>query len=121
MQQEKKGSNAEASSDKTLDLNIVPIEEPAEGVFAAYANVVNLDWTLFDIRFRFGELMQIPNEDAPNWKNQHGIVLERVAVRIPWHQAKWLRDQLIGVIRNYEEINGELKRIKLPAAPDAQS
>ena len=82
-----------------------------------YANIVNLDWTLYDVRIRFGELMQVPNEADPSWKNQHGIVLEKAAIRIPWHQAKSLYLLLAAVIKNYEEINGELKPIKLPAAP----
>ncbi len=106
-----------AEPDLNLDLNSLPIEEPEEGVFAAYSNVVNMDWSLYDVRLRFSELMQVPNDDSPNWKNQHGILLERVAVTMPWHQAKYLRDLLSGVIANYEAINGELKPIKLPAAP----
>jgi len=100
-----------------MDLNTTPIEEPEDGAFLAYANVVNADWTLYDIRLHFGELMQVPADDLPSWKNRQGIILERVAVTIPWHQAKMLRDLLDGVIRNYEAINGELKQIKLPAAP----
>jgi len=76
-----------------------------------------MDWTLYDVRIRFGELMQVPNDDDPSWKNQHGIVLEKAAIRLPWHQAKTLRDLLVGLINNYEAINGELVPIKLPAAP----
>jgi hypothetical protein len=106
-----------AESTKYLDLNITPMEEPEDGVFAAYANVVNMDWTLYDLRIRFGELMQVPNPDSPSWKNQHNIILDRVAVRLPWHQAKNLRDMLIAIIKNYEAVNGELVPIKLPDAP----
>jgi len=84
-----------------------------------YANIVNLDWTLYDVRIRFGELMQVPNEADPSWVNQHGVVLEKAAIRIPWHQAKSLAILLASVISNYEEINGKLKEIKLPAAPPA--
>src|ERR1700730_2212906 len=95
-------SSAEAAQSLTGDLTKVPLEEPEDGVFEGYANVVNLNWTLTDIRIRFAELIQVPDEDRPNWENQHGILLERAAVTIPWHQAKALRDMLAGVIKNYE-------------------
>jgi hypothetical protein len=108
---------ANSESKGYMDLELTPIEESEDGVFSAYANVVNLDWTLYDVRIRFGELMQVPNDDNPTWKNQHAIVLERAAIRLPWHQAKNLRDVLDGVLRNYEEINGKLAPIKLPNAP----
>jgi len=112
--------NKNSAESKYLDLNITPIEEPEDGMFAAYSNVVNMDWTLYDLRIRFGELMQVPNDESPSWKNQHNIILDRVAVRLPWHQAKNLRDMLIGIIRNYEAVNGELVPIKLPDPPNGQ-
>ena len=110
-------SNAEAAQGLIGDPAKVPLEEPEDGVFEAYANVVNLNWTVTDVRIRFQELIQVPDEDRPNWENQHGILLERAAVTIPWLQAKSLRDMLDGVVKNYEEINGELKPVKLPARP----
>lgn len=99
----------------SVDLNKLPIEEPESGLFEAYSNVVNMNWTLYDVRLRFAELIQVPDDDRPNWENQHGIVLEKVAVTIPWHQAKYLRDLLDGVIKNYESVNGTLNPIKLAA------
>ena len=109
---------AQATDAKGVDPATTPLEEPEDGIFSAYSNLINLDWTLYDLRIRFGELMQVPNDEDPTWKNQRGIVLERVAVRIPWHQAKWLRDMLDGIVKNYEILNGELKQLQLPAAPD---
>jgi hypothetical protein len=108
-------SKAEAPSN--IDLRKIPLEEPEDGVFTAYSNVVNMTWNLTDVRIRFGELLNVPNEDMPTWDNQHSIILERVSVAIPWYQAKLLSNLLAGVLKNYEEINGELKAIKLPAAP----
>src|SRR5260370_6598231 len=99
MADEEVANKSEAPSN--IDLSIMPIEEPEEGLFMAYSNVVTVDWTLYDVRVRFGELMQVPNDDSPSWKTQHGIILERVAVTMPWHQAKILRNILDGVIRNY--------------------
>jgi len=98
----------------TLDLAAIPIEEPEDGPFDAYANVVNLNWTLYDVRIRFAELLQISADEAPTWKNQKGVLFERVNVTMPWHVAKTLRDVLDGVLKDYEEKNGELKTIIIP-------
>jgi hypothetical protein len=118
MESEQPRSKAQASpAEAHIDLAKIPLEEPEDGVFGAYSNVVNLNWTLTDVRIRFAELLQVPDEDRPTWENQHGVLLERVAVTMPWHQAKALRDMLDGVIKNYEKINGELKPVKLPARP----
>lgn len=108
---------ANANNSTKVDLLNTTLLAPEEGLLTAYSNLVNLDWTLHDIRLRFAELSQIPNEDNPTWKNQRHVLFERVAVRLPWHQAKALRDMLDGVIRNYEAVNGELKEIFLAAAP----
>jgi len=114
--EESKKSSAEAVG-IIGDLAKVPLEQPEDGVFEAYSNIVNLNWTPTDVRVRFAELIQVPDEDRPNWENQHGIMLERAAITIPWYQAKVLRDMLDGLLKNYEEINGELKRTKLPTHP----
>lgn len=87
--------------------------EPEEGLYNAYANIVNLNWTLFDVRLRFGELIQVTNPDAPTGAGQIGIVEERVAVTLPWHQVKLLRDNLDDLIKRYEKVNGELKQVIL--------
>jgi hypothetical protein len=56
---------------------------------------------------------------SPNWENQHGVLLERVAVTIPWYQAKVLHDMLTGILKNYEAVNGELKAPKLAAPSES--
>jgi hypothetical protein len=101
-------------ADSNIDLTTVPLEEPEDGVFAAYSNLANVDWTLHDVRIRFAELIQVPNEESPTWVNQHIVVLERVMVTLPWRQAKNLCHLLTSVIDNYERLNGELKPVKLP-------
>lgn len=106
-----------AEAPNTLDLSKVPLQEPEDGVFEAYSNVVNLNWTLTNVRIRFAELIQIPDDERPNWENQHLILLERAAITIPWYQVKVLRDMLDGIVKNYETINGELKQPKLPNQP----
>lgn len=35
-----------------IDLSRIPLEEPENGVFEAYSNVVNMNWTLYDVRIR---------------------------------------------------------------------
>lgn len=112
-----KVKKSEAEAQSLLDLSKVLLEEPEDGIFLAYSNVVNFDWTLTDIRLRFGELMQVPDDDDPTWPHQHSVLLERVAVTLPWHQAKYLSLMLAAIVKNYEQVNGELKSLKLPAAP----
>jgi hypothetical protein len=114
---ESESPKSKAEVPLNINLNKVPIEFPNDGIYEAYSNVVNANWTLYDIRLRFSELIQLPDDDRPNWQNQHGVIMERAAITMPWHQAKYLRDLLAGIVKNYEEINGELKPIKLPAAP----
>jgi hypothetical protein len=119
MATDKSRNRAEAPPETHVDLGKLPLEEPEDGVFETYANVVNLNWTLHDVRIRFAELIQVPDDDRPTWENQHGVLLERAAVTVSWHQAKYLRDVLDGIVKNYEEINGELKALKLPDRPSA--
>ena len=107
----------EESTNPNIDLSATPLEEPEDGAFATYANVINMDWTLYDLRIRFAELMQVPTGDSPTWKTQQSILLEKALITIPWHQAKALRDMLDGVVRNYESANGELRQIALALAP----
>jgi hypothetical protein len=114
---EPKGNAEAPASAGNIDLGKLPLEEPEGGVLEAYSNVINMNWTLYDVRLRFSELIQVGDADRPTWENQHGILLERAAVTMPWHQAKYLRDMLDGVIKNFEALNGELKPIKLPGRP----
>jgi len=109
--------NKSEAPEGMIDLGRLPLEEPEDGLFEAYSNVVNMNWTLTDVRLRFAELIQVPDDDRPNWENQHGVLLERAAITIPWYQAKALLNMLAGIIKNYEEINGEIKQLKLPARP----
>jgi hypothetical protein len=111
--------NPEAPHGLADDMSKVRLEEPEDGVFEAYANIVNMNWTLTEVRLRFAELIQVPDEGQPTWDNQHAVLLERAAISLPWWQAKVLRGLLDGIVKNYEAINGELKLPKLPNRPPA--
>jgi hypothetical protein len=98
-----------------IDLSKAPLVEPEDGVFESYANVVNFNWTLTDVRIRFGELVQQSAENSRGtWSEQEVAILERAAITLPWHQAKILCTTLVTLVKNYEELNGELKQIRLP-------
>ena|ERR1700688_5158795 len=85
--------------------------EPDDGVCDVYSNFLHLNWTLYDVRIRFGQI--IPNPEQPPeiavW-----AITEWAAVTIPWGQAKALRDMLNDTIRKYEAANGEITVPTLP-------
>src|SRR2546426_548610 len=55
--------------------------EPAGGTIYIYANLVQLTWTLVDLKIRFGELTKI----GPNG---HNTVTERAVATMAWAEAK---------------------------------
>jgi len=82
-----------------------------EGVEEVYANFHHINWTLYDVRIRFGQI--IPHPDAPP-ENAPWAIMEYAAVTVPWGQAKVLRDLLNESINRYEAANGEIAVPKLP-------
>lgn len=74
-----------------------------------YANIVNASWTLFDVRIRLGQLIPVADY-GPGF-----VVEERGTLTLAWPEAKILRDALTGLVNAYEEANGEIKQLKLPA------
>ena len=113
MPTEEKNHTPEAK--QPLDLNQTPLVEPEDGMFEAYSTVINFNWTLHDVRLRFGELIQETLEGSQGtWKDQQPVIIERAAITMPWHQAKYLCVVLGQLISNYEKLNGELKAITLP-------
>ena len=97
------------------DLSKAPLIEPEEGAFETYANVINLSWTLTDVRIRFGELVQQPIEGTRGtWTDQETAILERAMITVPWQQAKFLATGLSALLKKYEELNGEIGILRLP-------
>lgn len=100
---------------ESIDLGNLPIVEPEDGILEGYANVVNFNWTLTDVRLRFGELVRQPRISGPaTWKDEGPVILERVAVTLPWQQVKTLCLTLGTLLQRYEELNGEITVAKLP-------
>ena len=94
---------------KIKDLGELPIEESEAGMTYVYANIINYNWTLTDVRLRFAELVHVTDPDNPTWDHQYKTIMEKVSVTIPWHQAKALRNMLDRLVRGYEAANSEIK------------
>lgn len=97
-----------------FDISQLDVEEPREGVFMAYANVVNIGWTLDDVRIRFCELMNVSTDENPKFSEGVGVIQEKAAITLPWRQAKLLRDILNKLVSEFEDMNGEMKPLRLP-------
>jgi hypothetical protein len=109
------------------DTNKADVEKPKKrpkwvqspkGIFETYANEVHFMWSLDDVRFRIGQL--INSAETPNpGKGFEAVIEERAAITVSWRVAKSLRDQLSIIIDNYEKTNGQIKiDIKLPPGMD---
>ena len=84
---------------------------PEDGMCDVYSNFLHLNWTLYDVRIRFGQIIPHPEQqpDAAVW-----AINEQAAVTVPWGQAKLLRDMLNDAVQKYETANGEITVPKLP-------
>lgn len=83
-----------------------------------YTNYVHASWTLFDVRVRLGHLV---SGDPSDETGKEFVAEELGAVTFSWAQAKVIRDMLTRLVASYEETNGEIKPLKLPPDPTAQS
>ena len=87
-----------------------PFVPSEDGIFEIYSNLIDANWTLYDIRLRFAQIVPNPIGSETQWRAD-----ERAAVTFSWPQAKVLRDILIDLVKKFEETNGEIKPLKLPA------
>jgi hypothetical protein len=78
-----------------------------DGVPEYYANMVNILWTLDDVRFRIGTLVENPNQVVPG-VDFNPIARATAAITLSWRNVKLLRDDLVGLINAYEKVNGEI-------------
>jgi len=91
---------------------------PPEGVPEYYANMVNILWSLDDVRFKIGQLVDVPENTTPG-PNFRPVALASAAVTLSWRNAKLLRDDLIKLVQAYEKENGEIVT-KIKLAPSTE-
>jgi len=84
---------------------------PGTAAGDVYSNFLHLNWTLHDVRIRFGHIIPDPTSQPETLK---WAVKEMAVVNMPWGQAKVLRDMLIALIDKFEHLNGEIKTPELP-------
>lgn len=83
------------------------------GVAEYYINTSLVMWSLDDVRFRLGQLINAEENSLD--EDFKAIAQERAAVTMSWRNAKVLRNQLAQLIKLYEDANGEINvDIKLP-------
>ncbi len=96
-----------AEEQKTGAQQPIPWVPSEEGIYEIYCNFTNVNWTLYDVRFRLAQLIPA--------KHGSGMVAEeRAAVTFAWPHAKILRDLLTDLVARYEQANGEIKPLILP-------
>jgi hypothetical protein len=96
----------------------MPLQVPEDGIFETYANIIDADWTLTDVTFRFSQLIHAsPSDATATTINREKVVLERANITVPWWQVKLLASTLGALVQSYESVNGELKRPELPPLP----
>ena len=106
-----------AESKKPEEKPAIPLVHPEDGLFEAYANTVDADWTLTDVTLRFMQLVHTPKEEGPTNANRELIVLEKANITLPWWTAKIGVQMLGGLIKAYEDVNGEIKKPELARLP----
>lgn len=90
-----------------------PFVKPDEGIFQVYSNYIDAAWTLFDVTIRFAQIVPLPPSEAQlNFEAE-----ENARVTIAWPEAKILANILTGLVKRFEEVNGEIKPIKLASSP----
>jgi hypothetical protein len=115
MSQDEQKPKAEASN--PADIPDFEWIAPEDGVYEAYSNIVHVNWSPFDVRIRFGQLIADPRTSPQKAK---WVVDERAAITMAWNEAKYLRDLLHGIVKDYEAKNAKLVTpiLPTPAGPE---
>lgn len=75
-----------------------------------YSNVIQVTWTVFDVKLRFLETIKVS-------ENRDSTMTERAVVTLAWAEAKFLAKMLEDTVGRFEKLNGEIKTLpdlKLP-------
>ena len=106
--EESKPKSQEATPEAAPTIQWIP---SPDGICEIYSNILYVNWTLWDLRFRLGHIVADPSKQpgGANW-----TIMERAAVTMPWGQAKYLRDLLNDCIQRYEKANGEITTPTMP-------
>jgi len=80
---------------------------PTEDTFDVYSNFSDVNWSLHDLTFRFGQITPML-KDSDTW-----IADEKVRVTVAWAYAKALNAVLTHLVASYENVNGEIRQPKL--------
>ena len=86
-------------------------EEPPGGTQYFHTDYIDMHWSLFDVKIRFGELVK---HHAPT---KGSVLWDRAVITMSWGEAKYLASVLQGAVERYEKVNGPIKTIaelKLP-------
>jgi Protein of unknown function (DUF3467) len=113
MSEEKQESKSEATPQDAPDLEWLKSDE----VFEAYSNILHLNWSPHDVRIRFGQLIADPRTSPQHAK---WVVNEYAAITLAWGEAKYLRDILHAVVKDYEAKNGKIVMPILPTPTGAE-
>lgn len=90
-----------------------------------YSNQFYLGWTGGDLRLLFRQLVAVPEDTGAPHQGSLGewptkqiklLVEDRAAVTMSWPYAKILMVMLEGLVKQYEELNGEIKHPMCPGA-----
>jgi hypothetical protein len=99
---------------KGTDTSAIPWIQPEDGICEVYANVVHVNWSAYDVRIRLGRLVTVESATGAKW-----AVNEEAGVSMAYGQAKYLRNLLHGIIKDYEAKNGEINMNPIWPAPTA--
>jgi hypothetical protein len=97
----------------TPELTKFPFVKPDEGILQVYSNYIDAAWTLFDVTIRFAQIVPLPRSGP----EPHFEAEENVRVTVAWPEAKVLANIMTDLVKRFEEVNGEIKPLKLAPSP----
>jgi len=100
-------NKSEGTEMHTIEDKFTFVPSP-DGIVEIYANLVDANWTLHDVRMRFAQIVPNTRGSEPAFRAE-----ERAAVTVSWGYAKTISQLLADLIRRYEDVNGEIQTPKI--------